>query len=658
MHNHGGKTEGSAADKKIALIGSPNVGKSVIFHRLTGRYATVSNYPGTTVEVSRGITELGGLNYEVIDTPGTYSLMALSEDERVTQRIIINEKPDILIHVTDAKNLPLMLPLTFELTETGAPLILVVNMLDEAVEKGIDVDLEALQDALGIQVVGTIATERRGIEDLKDKIQNIAPIGQDTAQIEYPAKVESALQKVTDIIPEKYTVSRRFLALLGLSGDSEIIDLLEKDIPKGTITSEASVLKKQYRYSLRYIAKMTKKKKSQEILNKVVVKKDIKKSKITDIIGELTLRPLTGFPILLIVFYLMYKFVGVFGAGTLVDFFEAVLFGEYLNPFLIGLIEKYIPYVFFQELLVGEFGLITMGLTYSIAIVLPIVSTFFFAFGILEDSGYFPRLTIMANRMFKKIGLSGKSALPMILGLGCDTMATLTTRILDSKKERIIATLLLALAIPCSAQLGVILGIVAGVSTELLIVVFGVVGAQIFIVGYLASKVVPGEASDFIIEIPPIRVPHLNNVIIKTYMRLEWFLFEAVPLFMLGTFILFTIDKIGLLQIIENLTSPVIVGMLGLPKVATAAFIMGFLRRDYGAAGIFAMSEKGLLDPIQLAVSLVVIMLFVPCIANFFVMIKERGSKTAIAIVVFIFPYAILVGTVLNIVLRKLGVSL
>jgi ferrous iron transport protein B len=658
MHNHDGKEKTIKADKKIALIGSPNVGKSVIFHRLTGRYATVSNYPGTTVEVSRGITELGGLNYEVIDTPGTYSLMALSEDERVTQKIIINEKPDILIHIADAKNLSLMLPLSFELSETEIPLILVVNMLDEAAEKGIDVDLDALQEALGIQVAGTIATERSGIEGLKDKIQNIQPIGKGPVQIKYPAKVESAIQKLTDIIPEEYNVSRRFLSILGLSGDTEIIDLLEKDIPKGSVSSQASALNKEYRHSLRYIAKMTKKKKSQEILNKVVQKKDIKKNKITDKIGELTLRPLTGFPILLIVFYLMYKFVGVFGAGTLVDFFESVLFGEYLNPFLIGLAEKYIPYVFFQELLVGEFGLITMGLTYSIAIVLPIVSTFFFAFGFLEDSGYFPRLTIMANRMFKKIGLSGKSALPMILGLGCDTMATLTTRILDSKKERIIATLLLALAIPCSAQLGVILGIVAGVSTELLIVVFGVVGAQIFIVGYLASKVVPGEASDFIIEIPPIRVPQMSNVIIKTYMRLEWFLFEAVPLFLLGTLILFTIDKIGLLQIIENLTSPIIVGLLGLPKAATAAFIMGFLRRDYGAAGIFAMSEKGLLDPIQLAVSLVVIMLFVPCIANFFVMIKERGSKTALSIVVFIFPYAILVGTVLNYALRKLGVSL
>jgi ferrous iron transport protein B len=387
-------------------------------------------------------------------------------------------------------------------------------------------------------------------------------------------------------------------------------------------------------------------------------KKQAKKSKLTEKIGELTLNPLTGFPVLLLVFYTMYKFVGVFGAGTLVDFFESVLFGEYINPPIIGFFNKYVPYSIIQELFVGEFGLITVGLTYSIAIVLPIVTTFFFAFGILEDSGYFPRLTIMANRAFKKIGLSGKSALPMILGLGCDTMATLTTRILDTKKERIIATLLLALAIPCSAQLGVILGITAGVSTKLLIVVFGVVGMQIFIVGYLASKVIPGEASDFIVEIPPIRIPHLSNVITKTYMRLEWFLFEAVPLFLLGTLILFIFDKLLILNLIERVTSPVVVGMLGLPVEATKAFIMGFLRRDYGAAGIFDMSRKGILDPIQLAVSLVVIMLFVPCIANFFVMIKERGSKTALAIVVFIFPYAILVGALLNYFLRALEVTL
>ncbi|MFQ5800513.1 MAG: nucleoside recognition domain-containing protein, partial [Candidatus Hydrothermarchaeales archaeon] len=477
-------------------------------------------------------------------------------------------------------------------------------------------------------------------------------------KIEYSSRIESAIKEVEDHIPDRFGVSKRFLSLLAMTKDKEVVELLEKELSGNTIERYASKLRSGYRHSIRYILKMTRKKNAETLLKGILAKKGTKKSKITDTIGELSMRPLTGFPILLLVFYFMYKFVGVFGAGTLVDYFEVVLFGRYLNPFVIGLVNTYVPFVFLQDLLVGEFGLITMGLTYSIAIVLPIVSTFFFAFGLLEDSGYFPRLTIMANRLFRRIGLSGKSALPMILGLGCVTMATLTTRILDSKKERIIATLLLALAIPCSAQLGVILGIVAGVSTKLLIVVFGVVGMQIFIVGYLASMVVPGETSDFIVEIPPIRVPHLSNVIIKTYMRLEWFLFEAVPLFVLGTFILFSLDKLGTLTLIEELVRPVIVGLLGLPVEATAAFIMGFLRRDYGAAGIFDMARKGLLDPIQLAVSLVVIMLFVPCIANFFVMIKERGARTAVAIVAFIFPYAILVGAVLNYVLRAFEVVL
>jgi ferrous iron transport protein B len=551
-----------------------------------------------------------------------------------------------------------MLPLTFELIETGLPVLLVVNMLDEAGERGIEIDLSSLQKTLGIPVVGTIATERKGIDELKDLIVNLDSFDYRPIKTEYSQKIESALNEIKDQIPDKFGVSRRFLSLLSLAEDQEITEALEKETSKDTISKYAAKVRKDYRHSMKYITKMTKKKNAQEILKKILKKKGDKKSKVTDKIGELTIRPLTGFPILLLVFYFMYKFVGVFGAGVLVDYFEEVIFGKYLNPFVIQFVENYIPFTFFQELLVGEFGLITMGLTYSIAIVLPIVSTFFFAFGILEDSGYFPRLTIMANRLFKKIGLSGKSALPMILGLGCDTMATLTTRILDSKKERIIATLLLALAIPCSAQLGVILGIVAGVSTKLLIVVFGVVGMQIFIVGYLASKVIPGEPSDFIVEIPPIRIPHISNVLIKTYMRLEWFLFEAVPLFLLGTFILFSLDKLHILAVIEDLAKPLIVGLLGLPVEATAAFIMGFLRRDYGAAGIFDMARRGLLDPIQLAVSLVVIMLFVPCIANFFVMIKERGTKTALSIVVFIFPYAILVGAVLNYVLRALEVAL
>jgi ferrous iron transport protein B len=299
-----------------------------------------------------------------------------------------------------------------------------------------------------------------------------------------------------------------------------------------------------------------------------------------------------------------------------------------------------------------------MALTYSIAIVLPIVGTFFIAFGILEDSGYLPRLAIMVNNIFRVMGLNGKAVLPLVLGLGCDTMATLTARIMETRKERIIVTLLLALGVPCSAQLGVILGMLGGLSGKAALIWTGVVVVVIFLVGILASKIVPGESSDFVLELPPIRIPQFSNIVVKTLARIEWYLREAVPLFILGTLVLFVSDKLGLLYILERFASPVVVGLLGLPVKATEAFLVGFLRRDYGAAGLFVLAKAGQLDAVQIVVSLVTITLFVPCVANFFIIIKERGLKTALGMVSFIFPFAFLVGGVLNLVLRSLGVVL
>jgi ferrous iron transport protein B len=299
-----------------------------------------------------------------------------------------------------------------------------------------------------------------------------------------------------------------------------------------------------------------------------------------------------------------------------------------------------------------------MALTYSIAIILPIVGTFFIAFGILEDSGYLPRLAIMVHRIFKSMGLHGKAVLPMVLGLGCDTMATLTARIMETKKERILVTLLLALGVPCSAQLGVILGMLGGVSISVTLLWAFILMFVLFSVGYIASKVVKGESSDFVFDIPPFRIPVLTNIIFKTFSRINWYLKEAVPLFILGTLILFALDKIGVLKIIEVFASPVVVNFLGLPQNATDAFLIGFLRRDYGAAGLYALASAGELNPNQILVSLVTITLFVPCVANLLVMIKERGIKTAMVIVAFIFPFAFFVGGVLNFALNMFGIKL
>jgi ferrous iron transport protein B len=299
-----------------------------------------------------------------------------------------------------------------------------------------------------------------------------------------------------------------------------------------------------------------------------------------------------------------------------------------------------------------------MALTYAFAIVFPIVGAFFLAFGLLEDSGYLPRLAIMVNRVFRVMGLNGKAVLPMILGLGCDTMATLTARILDTKRERVIVTLLLALGIPCSAQLGVILGMLGGTNMPLkaALIWLGVVVLVIFKVGFLASKVIPGTGSDFILEVPPVRLPQVGNIAVKTLARIEWYIREAVPLFVLGTLFLFGLNALNMLQGIERLASPVVQNWLGLPAKATEAFVIGFLRRDYGVAGLFSLAKDGGLDSVQIVVSLVTITLFVPCIANFFVIIKERGIWTAIAISAFIVPYAFLIGGLVNIALRGLHI--
>jgi ferrous iron transport protein B len=413
--------------------------------------------------------------------------------------------------------------------------------------------------------------------------------------------------------------------------------------------------------------------------------------KVTSILGTLTMHPVLAWPMLLVVLWGIYKIVGEFGAGDCVDFIENKIFGsslemsggfdfkafipftniEYvfthvnfqgINYYLGLLCQKFMSAdnIIFELFLGKDAGIIQVGVTYSIAIILPIVGFFFVSFGLMEDSGYLPRLAVMLNRFFKILGLNGKAVLPMVLGLGCDTMATLTTRILDTRKERIISTLLLALAVPCSAQLGVIAGILGSVSGMHLTIYFVAIFSQMLLVGYISSKVLKGTGSDFLMEMPPFRRPKLTNILLKTYYRTKWFLKEAVPLFVLGTFILFILTKLGILTYIERAARPVVKHFLGLPVETTSGFILGFLRRDYAVVSIFkALEEKAgnlPIDPNQLIVALVVITLFVPCLANFFVMIKERGAKTAFLMLAFIIPFSFLVGGVLRYILQWLSI--
>jgi ferrous iron transport protein B len=641
--------------EKVILIGNPNVGKSVIFNYLTGKYVTVSNYPGTTVEVSTGTISAHGKKFEVLDTPGVNSLIPMSEDERVTRDILLKESKSHLIQVIDTKNIRRGLLISLQLLEMGLPFIVLLNMWDEAKSRGIEIKTQALSEILGAPILKTVATRQKGLEKIKENLKDRTPF---SIPINYPEAIENGILQIVHLLPES-SISKRSLALMLLSGDESLAKWLNDHLPENAILQIEKIRQEiqiHFADSIGYLINQARLQKVDELLSQVMGLRGEAPKSVSSFLGNLSIHPFWGIPILLLILWITYEFVGVFGAQTSVKFLEETLFRKWLLPPLTALIQRLIPIPFFQEFFIGPYGVITMALTYAIAIVLPIVGCFFLVFGLMEDSGYLPRLAVMTNQIFKKMGLNGKAVLPMVLGLGCDTMATMTTRILETEKDRTIVTLLLALGVPCSAQLGVILGMFATLPPLYLFLWIFIIAGLLVVVGYLASRVIPGEGSDFILEIPPLRIPLISNVVVKTLARMEWYLKEAVPLFILGTLILFVLHKTKILTFLEWAATPLIVHLLGLPAKVTEAFLIGFLRRDYGAAGLFVLSKEGQLNPHQILVSLVTITLFIPCIAQFFMMAKERGLKKALWISAVIIPLAFGVGGMVNFLLQFLGI--
>lgn len=660
---------GSGA-RKLLLVGNPNVGKSLLFTRLTKRYVTVSNYPGTTVEITSAEALFDGELREVIDTPGAHDLMPRSEEERVTRDLLLRDESADVVLVGDMSNIRRTLLLAIQLIEYDVPFVLCLNMADEAREHALEIDTGALATRIGVRVVATSALRRWNIERLKREAIRPAP---GNIFVDYGPAIEAGIARIRDV----QRGASRGMALSILAGDDTFhpagIAALRRDVeqqigqPIGYAIARA-----------RYAA-------AEAILNGEAPEPGALRPSLRDWIGRVAMHRVAGLFVVAAILYIAWLFVGKLGAGILVDFLQTEVFERRFNVLAIRLadllfrfphhhvIDEGIATVsytagsvggiaalarFTHDLLVGPYGVITMALTYAIAIVLPVVITFFIFFGLLEDSGYLPRLAVMLHRTFRRMGLNGKAVLPMVLGLGCDTMATLTTRILETKKERVIVTILLALGVPCSAQLGVILGMLAPLGWEASAIWLGITLSTIFIVGFLASKLVEGEAADFILEIPPIRTPKLSNILIKVSARTEWYLKEAVPLFVVGTLVLYLLEAAHLLGRLQSALAPLVVGGLGLPAEAANAFVVGFLRRDYGAAGLYAMQRAGNLSPNQTVIALTVITLFIPCIANFFMIVKERGARAGVAIAAFILVYSFAIGGLLRVVLDLFGVRL
>ncbi len=638
----------------VVLLGNPNVGKSVVFFHLTGTYAEVSNFPGTTVNYLKGLGNFYHEPKNVIDTPGIYKLTPISEDEKNTRNILINSKPEAVVIVGDAKNIRKTLLFVVEAIEMGLKnIILDLNLMDEAERSGVIINKDKLSDILHIPINSSVAVEGKGMKELKNLLIKSLDncVENSNHKIKYTKEIEESYLEFLDIIKEiELPFHSRAFFLQLLEEDYDLLEYLPKKlIPK--INEIIDKLNNVYSKSLTLIINQKREDNVKKIIENTVVFQDKKENKLAEKLNKITLQPKTGFPILIGVLLLVFLFVGFVGAQILVELLEGNLFTNFINPYIEAFFRFIIPANpvgnVILEILVGDFGLLTTGITWSFGLVLPIVFTFFLAFVILEDTGYLPRIGYLMDQAASKAGLNGKSIIPMVLGYGCGSMATMSTRVLDSKKERIISTLLIALSIPCSAQLGIILGLTfkSGFLTVFLIML--VVTLQIVIVGYLASHFIKGEISSFIMEIPPLRVPKLNNIIKKTTDRMIWFIKDAVPLFFLGVLIISILNVSGGIYVIGLVLSPITM-LLGLPPEASLAVILGFIRRDIGATSLIEMN----LTFTQTVVGFTFITLMVPCIAAMIMIIKERGLKTALLIFLFVIGYAILVSYILNVVLN------
>jgi ferrous iron transport protein B len=484
-------------------------------------------------------------------------------------------------------------------------------------------------------------------------------------QVAYPEPIEAAIASIESLLSQESELSRwrdtpiskRSIALLLLQKDPafwEQVQHSEQQLRE--IEAAIATAQKQLEEPITYAIANARQQQAWSIEKHVLSEPNQEKKTLTERWHQLSVNPLTGFPLLLLILYYgVYKFVGEFGAGTMVDFIET-FFETHINPAVNQITALIFPWQVIQDLFANEYGIITLGIRYAVAIVLPVVATFFFMFSLLEDSGYLPRLSLMLDRLFKSIGLSGRAVIPMVLGLGCDTMATMVTRTLETNRERLIATFLLSLAIPCAAQWGVIVGLLAQKPAALL-VWGGFITGIFLIVGYLTAKLLPGKPASFYMEIPPLRFPKLQNILTKTYVRMKWYFIEILPLFIWASVFIWLGRLTGLFDLIIKTLEPVALG-LGLPKEAAPIFLYGFFRRDYGAAGLFDMQQQGIFSGKQLIVAAVVLTLFLPCIAQFQMMLKERGTKITLAMTAFIFPFAFLMGYLMNLVLTGLGVNI
>jgi ferrous iron transport protein B len=608
--------------KSISIVGLPNSGKSQLFNSLTGAYDLVSNYPLTTVEIKRHRWVVNDQGWEVADTPGLHGLYIQSEEELAVRAHLYDERPDILVQCVDANRFKESLLLTADLLGLGVPLVLVLTAVGETARRGVRLDAQRLSHLLGVPVVQSPAPGK-GIADLKRVLLGIIPPARPPR---FGEPLETAIARIESILPAGFP-SPRESAILLLENDPSFVDALgdggeaRLEEIRSSLAGKAPLMvsARRNRWVDETSASVTSAGKSSS-------------TGFSKTFARLCRHPVYGLPILAFFLGLVYLMV-VHVAGALSLFLTTTI----TDP-VVAAVGRLLPGGFWKDLLVGPHGLLTLGLFNSLTTVLPILSVFFLVFGLLEDIGYLPNLAILTRRLSEKIGVTGNAIIPLVLGFGCKTMATMTARTLTSRREKLIVIALIAFALPCSAQMGLSIAILGQHGVRYFVLAFAFLIIAEVVVGLLLNRLLPREEhSQFIQELPPIRIPRVSAVAKKTGYRLLWFLREAIPIFLVAALAMFAIDRLGLLALIKGAVKPFMTGWLGLPVDMVDALLLTLARSEAAAGLILRMSREGTLNGVQSIVAVVLLTTFAQCFANIAAMFKEVGARSALVIVAGIY---------------------
>lgn len=625
-------------DLTIALAGNANVGKSVIFNQLTGLGQIIGNWPGKTVEKAQGLLVHHGRNIRVIDLPGIYSLSTYSKEELISREYIALGQPDVVVNVVDATVLERNLFFTLQLIEMQVPMVLAVNLSDIAKKKGITINYQLLEDILGMPIVPTIATKGIGVHEIVDESLTIFNTQRphNESRIKYGPEIEKRIERLeSELTHSHVTYPVRWTAIKLLEEDAEIIGIVQKKDPH--VVEIAKELCKEieriHKEPCATVISSERYATAARIVSEVQTQQPPRKQSWGERLDAVSMHNLFGYILLAALMLAIIGFISTFG-GWLSEIFQNLF--EQFNP----------NFTSFWSQLAWNGGVV--GFYASLAVALGFILPFYLILGILEDSGYLPKVAYLMDRPCHLMGLHGKATIPLLVAFGCNVPACAGCRILETNRDRFIAVVLSTL-VPCSARTVVILGLVGafvGVQWAAALYLFDFL--LIFIIGRILNKIVPGSSVGIIMEMPPYRTPSPKVIVKQAWVRFKPFLLTAVPLIVIGSVIVEAMRLTYVLTIISDVLSPVTVTWLGLPAFTGFLFIFGVLRKE--AALVLLSITAGTSDisavmsPIQMVVFAMVIMIYVPCVATIAAMVKEIGWKHAVNITVFEIVLAILLG--------------